>query len=185
MVASTFCPSASRMSPKTTFAPSRANVSASAAPCPRAPPLISATLPSNLPIVLSCSSSPWSWPAAARCVATWYRAMGEILDQLDPEQGRGARLDLQWAAPERRRQARALRDLRRGDAAGGEPARRLSGRLRAGRPGRGVGRRLLVARRDSLHPGAVRHLRLAPGGERDRHSHSPTARGDRRAGAAP
>src|ERR687892_1678465 len=50
MMASTFCPSASRMSPKTTVAPSRTNVSASAAPCPRAPPLISATLPSSFPI---------------------------------------------------------------------------------------------------------------------------------------
>src|SRR6266545_310651 len=50
MEASTFLPSASRMSPKTTFAPSRANVSASAAPCPRAPPLISATFPSSFPM---------------------------------------------------------------------------------------------------------------------------------------
>ena len=43
-------PSSSRMSPKTTLAPSRANVSASAAPCPRAPPLISATFPSSFPM---------------------------------------------------------------------------------------------------------------------------------------
>src|SRR6185369_5820783 len=50
MVASTFWPSVSRMSPKTTLAPSRANVSASAAPCPRAPPLISATFPSSFPM---------------------------------------------------------------------------------------------------------------------------------------
>src|SRR5436309_2179392 len=50
MAASTFLPSASRMSPKTTFAPSRTNVSASAAPWPRAPPLISATLPSSFPM---------------------------------------------------------------------------------------------------------------------------------------
>src|SRR5438132_4790331 len=58
MVASTFWPSASLTSPKTTFAPSRTNVSASAAPCPRAPPLISATLPSSFPIGLDVS-----WPS--------------------------------------------------------------------------------------------------------------------------
>src|SRR6266540_1367166 len=56
MEASTFLPSASRMSPKTTRAPSRANVSASAAPCPRAPPLISATLPSSFPMETSPSA---------------------------------------------------------------------------------------------------------------------------------
>src|SRR6185295_19909384 len=50
MVASTFWPSVSRISPKTTWAPSRAKVSASAAPCPRAPPLISATFPSSFPM---------------------------------------------------------------------------------------------------------------------------------------
>src|SRR5262245_25577596 len=44
------------MSPKTTFAPSRANVSASAAPCPRAPPLISATFPSSFPMTISSSA---------------------------------------------------------------------------------------------------------------------------------
>src|SRR4029450_8241993 len=49
MAASTCCPSASRMSPKTTFAPSFVNVSASAAPWPRAPPLINATLPASRP----------------------------------------------------------------------------------------------------------------------------------------
>ena len=53
MAASTFWPSASRMSPKTTLAPSRAKVSASAAPCPRAPPLISATFPSSFPMVFA------------------------------------------------------------------------------------------------------------------------------------
>src|SRR5512145_2100867 len=37
------------MSPNTTRAPSRVNVSASAAPCPRAPPLMSATLPASRP----------------------------------------------------------------------------------------------------------------------------------------
>src|SRR6266849_4801555 len=47
-----------RMSPKTTFAPSRANVSASAAPCPRAPPLISATFPSSFPISVSLFGRP-------------------------------------------------------------------------------------------------------------------------------
>src|SRR6266700_6499815 len=53
MAASTRLPSASRMSPKTTFAPSRVKSSASAAPWPRAPPLISATFPSSFPITLS------------------------------------------------------------------------------------------------------------------------------------
>ena len=57
MDASTFLPSSSRMSPKTTFAPSLTNVSASAAPWPRAPPLINATLPSSLAINLDV---PWS-----------------------------------------------------------------------------------------------------------------------------
>src|SRR6266853_317500 len=50
MAPSTFLPSSSRMAPNTTRAPSRAKVSASAAPCPLAPPLISATFPSSLPI---------------------------------------------------------------------------------------------------------------------------------------
>src|SRR2546425_3281461 len=58
MEASTFLPSASRMSPNTTFAPSRANVSASAAPCPRAPPLISATFPYSFPISVSLFGRP-------------------------------------------------------------------------------------------------------------------------------
>src|SRR5580765_8100328 len=53
MAASTRLPSASRMSPKTTFAPSWVNSSASAAPWPRAPPLISATFPSSFPIAIS------------------------------------------------------------------------------------------------------------------------------------
>src|SRR6266545_7335789 len=51
--ASTRCPSSSRMSPKTTLAPSRTKSLASVAPCPRAPPLISATLPLSLPIAAS------------------------------------------------------------------------------------------------------------------------------------
>src|SRR5215831_19404949 len=53
MSASTCFPCASRTSPKTTLAPSRAHNFASAAPCPRAPPLMSATLPSSLPILTS------------------------------------------------------------------------------------------------------------------------------------
>src|SRR5215510_4880501 len=44
------------MSPNTTRAPSLTNVSASAAPCPRAPPLISATLPSSFPMTISPSA---------------------------------------------------------------------------------------------------------------------------------
>src|SRR5262245_19483582 len=44
------------MSPNTTRAPSLTNVSASAAPCPRAPPLISATLPSSFPMSISPSA---------------------------------------------------------------------------------------------------------------------------------
>ena len=48
MSASTAWPSATRMSPMTTRAPSRANRRASAAPIPRAPPLISATFPASL-----------------------------------------------------------------------------------------------------------------------------------------
>ena len=48
MSASTPRPSASRTSPMTTCAPSRANINASAAPIPRAAPLINATLPASL-----------------------------------------------------------------------------------------------------------------------------------------
>src|SRR5215510_7342376 len=44
------------MSPNTTRAPSLTNVSASAAPCPRAPPLMSATLPSSFPMTISPSA---------------------------------------------------------------------------------------------------------------------------------
>src|SRR5712691_4424360 len=57
MPASTFWPSASRISPKTTLAPSLANVSASAAPWPRAPPLINVTLPSSFPMCVSLTSA--------------------------------------------------------------------------------------------------------------------------------
>src|SRR5712691_3965369 len=54
MSASVALPAASRISPKTTCAPSRQNIRASQAPCPRAPPLIRAIFPSSLP--MSCSS---------------------------------------------------------------------------------------------------------------------------------
>src|SRR5262245_44598508 len=53
MSASVALPSASRISPKTTFAPSRQNRRASQAPCPRAPPLMRATFPSSLPMPYS------------------------------------------------------------------------------------------------------------------------------------
>src|SRR5215831_18717778 len=50
-IASSTCfPASSRRSPSTTFAPSRAKSWASTAPWPRAPPLISATFPSSLPM---------------------------------------------------------------------------------------------------------------------------------------
>src|SRR5262245_15590009 len=55
--AATACPSASRMSPMTTRAPSRANSRASLAPMPRAPPLMSATFPASL-MVTSLSRCP-------------------------------------------------------------------------------------------------------------------------------
>src|SRR5262245_18045483 len=55
MASSTCLPSASSTSPNTTLAPSRTNRSASAAPWPRAPPLISATLPSSFPMSSSLS----------------------------------------------------------------------------------------------------------------------------------
>src|SRR6266849_4848392 len=51
--ASTFLSSSLRMSPSTTAAPSRTNIRPSTAPCPRAPPLISATLPSSRPMGIS------------------------------------------------------------------------------------------------------------------------------------
>ena len=46
------CPSLSAMSVKTTFAPSEAKSSASAAPNPMAAPVIIATFPSSLPVIL-------------------------------------------------------------------------------------------------------------------------------------
>ena len=48
--ASTLWPSSSKTSPKTTVAPSRQNSLASVSPWPLAPPLISATFPSSLPM---------------------------------------------------------------------------------------------------------------------------------------
>src|SRR5437879_1530007 len=78
--ASTARPSASSTSPMTTCAPSRANILASAAPMPRAPPLISATFPASLmsasrsrahsyarlarwgPSPTTCCGSHCSWP---------------------------------------------------------------------------------------------------------------------------
>src|SRR5207248_6249351 len=54
---STCLPSSSSTSPKTTAAPSRTNNRASVAPCPRAPPLISATLPASLAMTLSFRSA--------------------------------------------------------------------------------------------------------------------------------
>src|SRR4051794_33735629 len=50
MSAAVCLPSSSRTSVMITCAPSDANSRASAAPCPRAPPVISATLPSSFPI---------------------------------------------------------------------------------------------------------------------------------------
>src|SRR5436190_5497071 len=50
MSAAVCLPSSSRTSVMITCAPSSANNRASAAPCPRAPPVISATLPSSLPM---------------------------------------------------------------------------------------------------------------------------------------
>src|SRR6266571_8126761 len=47
MSLTTRSPSSSRMSPSTTFAPSLTNARASASPCPRAAPEMSATLPSS------------------------------------------------------------------------------------------------------------------------------------------
>src|SRR5215471_7289660 len=53
MSTSVALPSTSKISPKTTFAPSRQNIRASQAPCPRAPPLIRAIFPSSLPMPYS------------------------------------------------------------------------------------------------------------------------------------
>src|SRR5262252_4992227 len=69
--ASTRRPSSSRTSPKTTWAPSRANSFASAAPCPRAPPLISATFPSSLPM-----AHPSSHLVIAEIMHTYSRGSG-------------------------------------------------------------------------------------------------------------
>ena len=45
-----------------TLAPSLANSRASAAPMPRAPPLMIATFPSSLPIVNLLKECAWSYP---------------------------------------------------------------------------------------------------------------------------
>src|SRR4051812_6090184 len=50
MSAAVSLPASSRTSVMITCAPSSANNRASAAPCPRAPPVISATLPSSFPM---------------------------------------------------------------------------------------------------------------------------------------
>ena len=64
--ASTWRPSSSKTSPKTTLAPSRAKRLTSAAPMPLAPPLISATFPSSRPMVISLYRQ--SCPAASNNV---------------------------------------------------------------------------------------------------------------------
>src|SRR5262249_31157582 len=51
--AASFLPSSSRTSPITTLAPSATSIRASAAPCPRAPPLIRTTLLSNRAMISS------------------------------------------------------------------------------------------------------------------------------------
>src|SRR5262249_21034155 len=63
MSASTCLPASSSISPKTTFAPSRAKSLASVAPWPRAPPLIRATLPSSRPMLCSFSGKMLSYGA--------------------------------------------------------------------------------------------------------------------------
>src|SRR5262245_65833475 len=67
---STALPSPSSTSPKTTRAPSRVNISASTAPMPRAPPLISATLPASLvPIAFLLSTAASGGPRDGLIVA--------------------------------------------------------------------------------------------------------------------
>src|SRR5262245_32397396 len=87
--ASTFLPSSSSTSPSTTAAPSRTNMRPSVAPWPRAPPLISATLPSSRPM-----GSLLLWislePIDVRRDARLDRVLGAVADLgRAPEIGRG------------------------------------------------------------------------------------------------
>src|SRR5689334_16479682 len=66
MASATCLPSASSTSPSTTRAPSRAKRRPSAAPMPRAPPLISATFPPSLIEDSSWPRSPGAEEAIAR-----------------------------------------------------------------------------------------------------------------------
>src|ERR687887_1790530 len=74
IASSTCLPASSRRSPTTTFAPSRAKSWASTAPWPRAPPLISATFPSSLPMAPFLLLTAW-----APCP---YNAGGSVLPYL-------------------------------------------------------------------------------------------------------
>lgn len=59
-------PSASRMSPAITRAPCATSARACAAPIPRAPPLISATLPATRPMAAQGTDLAVEWPVVAR-----------------------------------------------------------------------------------------------------------------------
>src|SRR5262249_34583722 len=84
MAASTFLPSASRMSPKTTLAPSRAKSCASAAPCPRAPRLINATFASSFPIILLRDVGRPQRASARRCRMRGDPVSGDVETPCEP-----------------------------------------------------------------------------------------------------
>ena len=78
--AATFSPSSSRTSPSTTRAPSATKRRASASPCPRAAPVIKATLPFNLcPIGSTPVAAARLSPAPRRWVYERKRSAGELL----------------------------------------------------------------------------------------------------------
>src|SRR5262245_52468462 len=92
--ASTFLPSSSSTSPSTTAAPSRTNMRPSVAPWPRAPPLISATLPSSRPMIGLLLRVRFE-PVDVRRDARFDRMLGAIPDLGRPPEigrviGRGA-----------------------------------------------------------------------------------------------
>src|SRR5262245_22101396 len=125
--ASTFLPSSSSTSPSTTAAPSRTNMRPSVAPWPRAPPLISATLPSSRPMIGLLLRVRFE-PVDVRCDARLDRMLGAVADLgRAPEIGRGigrgagrfSRLEGRALCPRHRLQHRLERvAVRRGAARG-------------------------------------------------------------------
>ena len=128
-----------------------------------------------------------SGPSQPSLTATPRRVSIDARSRADGQGRRRARRAVRQgsAVQQPRRQTRALRNVRRGEAPRGQPGLGVPGRLRAGRPGRGLGHRLRLARGDPLHPGALGDLRIAPGGQRHRRAHAPPAGGNGGPGPPP